>query len=92
MRLYCGLASAGQRIPVAVVDDAGRLLANVEVDDTPAGYAAVCTMIADRSAETGPTRAAMATDSETNLVPLLLAAAGEPLAVGDSGAVAQFVT
>ena len=91
MRVYCGLASAGQRIPVAVVDDAGRLLASEEVDDTPAGYAAVCALIADRCAETGSVRSAMATDSESNLVPMLLAASGEPLAVTDAGTIAPFL-
>ncbi len=91
MRVYCGLASAGQRIPVAVVDDAGRLLASQEVDDTPAGYAAVCALIADRCAETGSVRSAMATDSESNLVPMLLAASGEPLAVTDAGTIAHFL-
>ncbi|MGH3656323.1 MAG: hypothetical protein ACRDUA_06665, partial [Micromonosporaceae bacterium] len=58
----------------------------------PAGYAAVCTLIAERCANSGLVPAAMATDSETNLVPLLLAAAGEPLAVGDAGTVAQFMS
>lgn len=92
MRVYCGLASAGQRIPIAVVDGAGRLVASHEVDDTPIGYAALLTLIAERCADTGHVRAAMATDSETNLIPLLLAAAGDPLAVGDSGTVAQFAS
>ncbi|MGH3714962.1 MAG: hypothetical protein ACRDT4_16090, partial [Micromonosporaceae bacterium] len=75
---------------MAVVDDAGRLLASVEVDDTPAGYAAVCALIAERCPESGPVRAAMATDTETSLVSLLLAAAGEPLALGDEQTVAAF--
>ncbi|MGH3738051.1 MAG: transposase, partial [Micromonosporaceae bacterium] len=76
---------------MAVVDDAGRLLASVEVDDTPTGYAAVRALIAERCAETGPIHAVMATDSEIALVPLLLAAAGEPLAVADDATIAQFV-
>jgi hypothetical protein len=75
-----------------VVDGAGRLVASHEVEDTPTGYAALLTLIAERCADTGQVRAAMATDSETNLIPLLLAAAGDPLAVGDSGTVAQFVS
>jgi hypothetical protein len=75
-----------------VVDGAGRLVASHEVDDTPTGYAGLLTLISERCADTGQVRAAMATDSETNLIPLLLAAAGDPLAVGDAGTVAQFVS
>lgn len=91
MRVYCGLASAGQRIPVSVVDDAGRLLSSHEVDDTPQGYAEVCSLITGRCAEAGAVRAFIATDRETHLVTLLLAAAGEPLAVGDTATIAQFI-
>ncbi|HEX6077509.1 MAG TPA: hypothetical protein VFZ32_19905 [Micromonosporaceae bacterium] len=75
-----------------MVDGAGRLLASREVDDTPIGYATLLSLISERCADTGQVRAAIATDSETNLVPLLLAAAGDPLAVGDAGTVAQFVS
>ncbi|MGH3663846.1 MAG: hypothetical protein ACRDTQ_18565 [Micromonosporaceae bacterium] len=75
---------------MSIVDDAGRLLASHEVDDSPAGYADVCTLIIERCADAGAVRAVTATDGNANLVSLLLAASGEPLAVGDPATVAQF--
>jgi hypothetical protein len=77
---------------VAVVDGAGRLIASREVDDTPIGYAALMSLISEHCTDTGQVRAMMATDSETNLIPLLLAAAGDPLAVGDAGVITQFIS
>ncbi|MBX6357420.1 MAG: transposase, partial [Micromonosporaceae bacterium] len=97
VRVYCGLASADRTAPAsdaggwltaAVVDDAGRLLDVCEVGDDPAGYARLCTMLAERSG--GPTAVAIAADSDDHRLASLLAAAGRALAIADDDAVDDY--
>ncbi len=97
VRVYCGLASAdpadrpasaGSTLTSAVVDDAGRLLHVCEVDDDPAGYARLVTLLVDRSG--GPSGAAIAADTDDHTVTSLLSAAGRPLAIADDDSVDDF--
>lgn len=75
MRVYCGLASAGERLTTAVVDDVGRVLAVQQVNDDATGYAELVTVIAERQDEDGPVGIPIASDdSGRNVVRLLLAA------------------
>jgi hypothetical protein len=97
VRVYCGLASADRTAPAvatdgwltaAVVDDAGRLLDVCEIGDDPAGYARLCTVLAERSG--GPTAVAIAADSDDHRLTMLLTAAGRALAVADDDAVDDY--
>jgi hypothetical protein len=97
VRVYCGLASADRTAPAveadgwltaAVVDDAGRLLDVCEIGDDPAGYARLCTVLAERSG--GPTSVAIAADSDHHRLTMLLTAAGRALAVADDEAVDDY--
>jgi hypothetical protein len=97
VRVYCGLASADRTAPAvqtagwltaAVVDDAGRLLDVCEIGDDPAGYARLCTVLAERSG--GPTSVAIAADSDDHRLTMLLTAAGRALAIADDDAVDDY--
>jgi uncharacterized protein YggU (UPF0235/DUF167 family) len=97
VRVYCGLASADRAAPAvdadgwltaAVVDDAGRLLDVCEISDNPAGYARLCTVLAERSG--GPTAVAIAADSDDHRLTMLLSAAGRALAIADDDAVDDY--
>jgi hypothetical protein len=97
VRVYCGLASADRTAPAvdadgwltaAVVDDAGRLLDVCEIGDNPAGYARLCTVLAERSG--GPTAVAIAADSDDHRLTMLLTAAGRALAIADDDAVDDY--
>jgi len=90
VRIYCGLASAGQRLCVAIVDDAGRLLVSHEIDDDATGYAAVCSLITERSGGASTGQTMVVAENDSHLVPLLLAASGRPFALGDANVVAAF--
>ncbi|MFV2103807.1 transposase [Micromonospora sp. LOL_024] len=97
VRVYCGLASAdpadrpvsaGSALTSAVVDDAGRLLHVCGISDDPEGYARLVTLLVERSG--GPSGAAIAADSDDNIVTSLLSAAGRPLAIADDDSVDDF--
>ncbi|HET9517780.1 MAG TPA: transposase, partial [Actinoplanes sp.] len=97
VRVYCGLASAdesarsasaGSRLTIAVVDDAGRLLGVHEIGDNPVGYAQLGALLVERTS--GFAGAAVAADSDDHLVTSLLTAAGRPLVVADDDAVDDF--
>ncbi|MEO3743893.1 transposase [Plantactinospora sp. B5E13] len=97
VRVYCGLASAdsaggpapaGATLTSAVVDDAGRLLHVCEITDDPAGYARLVAVLVERGS--GPSGAAVATDSDDHAVTSLLNAAGRPLAIADDDLVDDF--
>ncbi len=90
MRLYCGLASAGRQLTVAVVDDTGRILATQDTPDDVQGYAAFTELVAGRAGADCGGAAPVATDSDTHLVPLLLAAAGARLVAADPTVVSRF--
>ncbi|GIH10818.1 hypothetical protein Rhe02_88850 [Rhizocola hellebori] len=89
VRVYCGISSAVDasivgapgRLTVAVVDDSGRLLEYCEINDDPAGYAAVTAMLAERFG--GSTMIMLAVDSDDHLVVSLLAASARPIAYTD---------
>jgi hypothetical protein len=96
VRVYCGLASADDsvraasaaQLTIAVVDDAGRLLGVHEISDDPAGYAALGSLLVERTS--GFTDAAVAADSDDHLVTSLLTAAGRPLVVADDDTTDDF--
>jgi hypothetical protein len=89
VRVYCGISSAVDasivgapgRLTVAVVDDSGRLLEYCEINDDPAGYAAVTAMLAERFG--GSAMIMLAVDSDDYLVVSLLAASARPIAYTD---------
>ncbi|MGY0234611.1 transposase [Longispora urticae] len=83
--VYCGLAQAGERLGVAVVDDAGRVLAVVEVTDDPAGYGTVVGLLAEQTAT--PAAVPIAADAETRVIARLFAAAGRLIAFADPSSV-----
>lgn len=96
VRVYCGLASADRTPPTAdadrwltaaVVDDAGRLLDVCEIGDTPAGYARLCTVLAERS---GGPAVAIAADTDDHTLTTLLTAAGRALAIADDDTVEDY--
>lgn len=97
VRVYCGLASAdpagrpasaGATLTSAVVDDAGRLLHVCDISDDPSGYARLGALLVERAS--GPSGAAIATDSDDHMVASLLIAAGRPLAIADDDSVDDF--
>ncbi len=49
MRVYCGLASAGEGLTAAVVDDGGQVAAVQQIEDNPEGYATLLSLLAARS-------------------------------------------
>ena len=87
MRVYCGLASAGEQLTAAVVDDGGRVAALQQVPDTAEGYAEALALLAERadSAESGCVP--VACDATDRTVPRLLAAAGRTLCAVDASTV-----
>ncbi|WP_305785299.1 transposase [Symbioplanes lichenis] len=97
VRVYCGLASADERVraasagsalTIAVVDDAGRLLGVHEISDDPAGYAQLGTLLVERTS--GFAESAVAADSDDHMVTSLLTAAGRPLVVADDDSADKF--
>ncbi|GIG57305.1 hypothetical protein Lfu02_16770 [Longispora fulva] len=83
--MYCGLAQAGERLGVAVVDDAGRVLAVVEVTDDPVGYGTVVGLLAEQTST--PAAVPIAADAETRVIARLFAAAGRLVAFADPASV-----
>lgn len=94
VRVYCGIAStapavevgdtltaAVNRLTVAVVDDSGRLLEFCVINDDPAGYALVTSLLAERFG--GSTMVTVAADSDDHQVISLLAAGGRAIAYTD---------
>ena len=76
------------RLTVAVVDDSGRLLEFCEINDDPAGYAAVTALLAERFG--GSTMIMLAVDSDDHLVISLLAASARPIAYTDDDTADDF--
>ncbi|WP_425411373.1 transposase [Longispora albida] len=83
--MYCGLATAGDRLGVVVVDDSGRVLAGIEVTDDPAGYGRVVGLLAEHTA--APASVPIAADAETRIIARLFAAAGRLVAFAEPGSV-----
>ncbi|MEV4413014.1 transposase [Catellatospora sp. NPDC049609] len=75
------LAAAVNRLTVAVVDDSGRLLEFCVINDDPAGYALVTSLLAERFG--GSTMVTVAVDSDDHQVISLLAAGGRAIAYTD---------
>lgn len=96
VRVYCGISSASDagrigavaRLTVAVVDDSGRLLEACEINDDPAGYAALTAFLAERFG--GTTAITVAVDDDEHLVVSLLAASGRFIAFTDDGTADDF--
>lgn len=87
MRVYCGLASAGDRLTAAVVDDGGRVAALQQVPDTAAGYAEALTLLAERADTADPRCVPIACDAPDRVVPRLMVAAGRTACYVDSSTV-----
>ncbi|GHJ50326.1 hypothetical protein Cs7R123_76680 [Catellatospora sp. TT07R-123] len=99
VRVYCGIAStapaveddslgAVNRLTVAVVDDSGRLLEFCVINDDPAGYAQVTSMLAERFG--GTTMVTVAVDSDDHQVISLLATSGRAIAYTDDESADEF--
>ncbi|MEU8079462.1 transposase [Catellatospora citrea] len=101
VRVYCGIAStapevdagdnlaaAVNRLTVAVVDDSGRLLEFCVINDDPAGYALVTSLLAERFG--GSTMVTVAADSDDQQVISLLAASGRAIAYTDDESADDF--
>jgi hypothetical protein len=85
--VYCGLASAGDRLTAAVVDDGGRVAALQQVPDTAAGYAEALTLLAERADTAEPRCVPIACDAPDRVVPRLMVAAGRTACYVDSSTV-----
>lgn len=93
VRVYCGISSTasaaeagmvetvGSRLTVAFVDDSGRLLELCVINDDPAGYDLVTSLLAERFG--GSTAVTVAVDSDDHLVISLLATSGRAIAYAD---------
>jgi len=96
VRVYCGISSATDadhvgvmaRLTAAIVDDSGRLLEYSEINDDPAGYAALTGFLAERFG--GGTPISVAVDSDDYLVTSLLAASGRQIAFTDDATAEDF--
>ncbi len=88
VRVYCGVATAevAPWLTVAVVDDSGRLLDVRHVGDDATGYAALVTLLANRTS--GPCPVAL--DHHQHVVAQILAAADRPIAIADEASVRDF--
>lgn len=96
VRVYCGISSVVDADPVvgtpatltaAIVDDSGRLLEQSEINDDPAGYAALTDLFAERF---GGSNLSIAVDSDDLLVTSLLAASGRQIAFTDDATAEDF--
>ncbi|HZM78134.1 MAG TPA: hypothetical protein VFC19_20630 [Candidatus Limnocylindrales bacterium] len=96
VRVYCGISSVVDADPVvgtparltaAIVDDSGRLLEYSEINDDPAGYAALTALFAERFAGSN---LSIAVDSDDLLVTSLLAASGRQIAFTDDATAEDF--
>lgn len=101
VRVYCGIASTApevdagdnlaaalNRLTVAVVDDSGRLLEFCVINDDPAGYALVTSLLAERFGAS--TMVMVAADSDDQQVISLLAASGRAIAYTDDESADDF--
>ncbi|HEY3503520.1 MAG TPA: transposase [Actinocatenispora sp.] len=87
MRVYCGLASAGERLTAAVVDDGGRVAAVQQLADTAEGYAELLTLLAERADPAGLLAVPVASDAPGRPVPQLVVASGRTACFVDGAAV-----
>ncbi len=76
MRVYCGLASAGERLTAAVVDDGGQVAAVQQIEDDPEGYATLLGLLAARSDPGGIMCVPFSSDVAERRVPQLFLAGG----------------
>ncbi|GLZ81026.1 hypothetical protein Afil01_58330 [Actinorhabdospora filicis] len=88
MRIYCGLATAGQATFAAIVDDAGRAVAVTALDDGgPRAFTALCALLA---ANGGGRCTPIASDDGSGQTPQLCTAAGHPVVVADEDLIGRF--
>jgi hypothetical protein len=80
--------AVGSRLTVAFVDDSGRLLEFCVINDDPAGYDLVTSLLAERFG--GSTAVTVAVDSDEHLVISLLATSGRAIAYADDEAADDF--
>lgn len=89
MRVYCGLASAGDQLTVAVVDDCGQVAALQQIGDHPDGYAELLALLAQRADPAAPGCVPVASDAPTRTVAQLLVATGRPACFTDEETVVR---
>lgn len=87
MRVYCGLASAGERLTAAVVDDGGRVAAVQQLADTAEGYAELLSLLAERADPAGLLAVPVASDAPGRPVPQLVVASGRTACFVDAATV-----
>ncbi|MGA8113577.1 MAG: transposase, partial [Actinocatenispora sp.] len=87
MRVYCGLASAGERLTAAVVDGGGQVAAVQQVPDGPEGYSELLNLLAARVDPPGVLCVPFSSDSSDHRISQLLAASGRPLCFVDHATV-----
>ncbi|GAA4204657.1 IS110 family transposase [Actinocatenispora rupis] len=87
MRVYCGLAAAGERLTAAVVDDGGRVAAVQQFADTAEGYAELLSLLAERADPAGLLAVPVASDAPGRPVPQLVVASGRTACFVDAAAV-----
>lgn len=92
MRVYCGLASAGERLTAAVVDDCGQVAALHQVGDDPQGYAELLSMLCQRADPAGIVSVPFASDSPGRPVLQLLVASGRTACFVDDATVTRLAS
>jgi hypothetical protein len=92
VHVYCGLATAGERLTTAVVDDGGRVLVVQQIGDEAAGYAELSAILAERSdCDTMPC-VPVASDAAGRSLLQLLAVAGRRLVFVETAMLDQLTT
>jgi transposase len=92
VRVYCGLASAGERLTAAVVDDCGQVAALHQVGDDPQGYAELLSLLCQRADPAGIASVPFASDSPGRPVLQLLVASGRTTCFVDEATVARLAS
>jgi hypothetical protein len=92
VHVYCGLATAGERLTTAVVDDGGRVLVVQQIGDDATGYAELSAILAERSdCDTMPC-VPVASDAAGRGLLQLLAVVGRRLVFVETSLLEQLTT
>lgn len=92
MHVYCGLATAGERLTTAVVDDGGRVLVVQQIGDDASGYAELAAILAERSDSDTMPCVPVASDAPGRGLPQLLAVVGRRMVFVDTALLEQLTT
>jgi transposase len=89
MQVYCGIDWAEDRHDIALVDDAGKLVAKQRISDDAAGFASLCGLLAEHG-DGADAPVPIAIETGRGLLVACLRAAGRPVYAINPVAVARY--